>query len=110
MNKGEQELRDNLVRTFKRVDVLIGDGTSPEELADIVMKGFHSHMQDGFDYAIGENIQPKMGGKVIPKGKTVTIDMENNLRESCVFVEDNAKYVLQQEQRKRASEYLKGEL
>lgn len=51
------------------------------------------------ELVIGEDIQPKMGGEPIPRGKTVTIDMENNLRESCVFIEDNAKYMLQQKQR-----------
>lgn len=38
-----KDLRDRLVDTFKRVDVMFADGTTPEELADIIMRAFQDY-------------------------------------------------------------------
>lgn len=53
------------------------------------------------DMVIGEDVKPHMGGKEIKFGEAVEIDLDNNMKESLVFIEDNARYGLQQEQRGR---------
>jgi len=55
-------------------------------------------------HIIGENIKPHMDGKEVARGETVTIDLENNMKESLIFIEDNAKYSLQQDMRKKLGE------
>jgi len=50
-------------------------------------------------YVIGDWVQPHFGGREVKPGEMVEIDLEHNVRESLTFIEDNAQWRLQQEQR-----------
>jgi hypothetical protein len=100
-----QELREKITREvlgsnhIRYVDLIKYAKQNPldddrKQSIDNIMKFVHSHMQDGFDYVIGED----------PKPDTVT---DNGIGYS---ERSFGRRLLHTEQRDRASKYLKGEL
>lgn len=71
------QLRENLIKTIKRVDVLLGNDTTPEEFADSIMAAVKDHVE----YIIGENktAYPNDGLSDVPTLNKV-VKIENNLR------------------------------
>lgn len=55
------------------------------------------------EMVVGDWVKPTMGGEVIAPGQVVNIDLEGNMKESLIFIQDNAKWGLQREQRARIS-------
>lgn len=53
------------------------------------------------EMVVGDWVKPTMGGEVIAPGQTVNIDLEGNMKESLIFIEDDAKWGLQREQKAR---------
>jgi len=90
----DEELGDEIAHYFASAPAIF---VAKEWTVKLINKQKIAHAE----YVIGENAKPMMGGKFISRGETVTIDLDNNMKESLIFIEENARYGLQQEQRKR---------
>lgn len=81
--KSNPSLKGQLADTFRRVDVLIGDGTSPDDLADIILELVISkvldlpEMQDEPLYPIGGR---KMSSTQIDIYSSIAEDLDGFLR------------------------------
>lgn len=79
-----------------------------QKLYDRLEKLFSQELERVVEEVIGEDEPQYMDGKQIYTGEKVTIDLKNNIRDSCIFIEANGRNNLRREQRAHLKKRIEG--